>query len=32
MEQTHTATNEEIQRKLAETQQAFDDTEEKLNQ
>jgi gas vesicle protein len=32
MEQTHTATNEEIQRKLEETQQAFDDTEEKLNQ
>ncbi|WP_231687935.1 YtxH domain-containing protein [Bacillus sp. FJAT-27251] len=32
MEQTHTATNEEIQRKLQETQAAFDETEDKLNQ
>ena len=32
MENTHTATGEEIQRKLEETQKAFDDTENKLNQ
>lgn len=32
MEQTHTATGEEIQRKLEETQRAFDETENKLNQ
>lgn len=32
MENTHTATGEEIQKKLEETQKAFDDTESKLNQ
>ncbi|PLR98174.1 YtxH domain-containing protein [Bacillus sp. T33-2] len=32
MEQTHTATGEEIQRKLEETQKAFDETESKINQ
>ncbi|WP_071460411.1 YtxH domain-containing protein [Bacillus massilinigeriensis] len=32
MTSTHTATGEEIQRKLAETQKAFDETENKLNQ
>ncbi|MBT2692929.1 YtxH domain-containing protein [Bacillus sp. ISL-55] len=32
MEHTHTATGEEIQKKLEETQKAFDDTENKLNQ
>ncbi|GAM12759.1 YtxH domain-containing protein [Mesobacillus selenatarsenatis] len=32
MENTHTATGEEIQKKLEETQKAFDDTENKLNQ
>lgn len=32
MENTHTATGEEIQRKLEETQKAFDETENKLNQ
>ncbi|CAM3762638.1 YtxH domain-containing protein [Mesobacillus zeae] len=32
MGQTHTATGEEIQKKLAETQKAFDETENKLNQ
>ena len=32
MENTHTATGEEIQKKLEETQKAFDDTEDKLNQ
>jgi gas vesicle protein len=32
MDNTHTATGEEIQRKLEETQKAFDDTESKLNQ
>jgi gas vesicle protein len=32
MENTHTATGEEIQKKLEETQKAFDETESKLNQ
>ncbi|MCM3666017.1 YtxH domain-containing protein [Mesobacillus subterraneus] len=32
MENTHTATGEEIQKKLEETQKAFDETETKLNQ
>ncbi|RSD27881.1 YtxH domain-containing protein [Mesobacillus subterraneus] len=32
MAQTHTATGEEIQKKLEETQKAFDETESKLNQ
>ncbi|WP_423407695.1 YtxH domain-containing protein [Heyndrickxia sp. MSNUG] len=32
MDSTHTATGEEIQKKLEETQKAFDDTESKLNQ
>ncbi|HAQ07528.1 MAG TPA: hypothetical protein DCR24_08420 [Bacillus bacterium] len=31
MDNTHTATGEEIQKKLEETQKAFDDTEGKLN-
>lgn len=32
MDNTHTATGEEIQKKLEETQKAFDETESKLNQ
>jgi gas vesicle protein len=32
MDNTHTATGEEIQKKLEETQKAFDETENKLNQ
>ena len=32
MNNTHTATGEEIQKKLEETQKAFDETESKLNQ
>ncbi|KIY23619.1 MULTISPECIES: YtxH domain-containing protein [Mesobacillus] len=32
MEMTHTATGEELQKKLEETQKAFDETESKLNQ
>lgn len=32
MEQTHIATGEEVQKKLEETQKAFDDTEGKLNE
>ena len=32
MNNTHTATGEEIQKKLEETQKAFDETENKLNQ
>ncbi|CAM3968205.1 YtxH domain-containing protein [Mesobacillus thioparans] len=32
MDHTHTATGEEIQKKLEETQKAFDETENKLNQ